>query len=122
MQVFKQRVGGRPGFAGSRWHLAAYLAIATMLGLPLLSAGVDVGTVSTESTASTPVEPAWRMTKYGWQDANSWVRLAGSETVHSVFHNIHPTLLAADILLAALGSLIWATKDPQQLDRLFGRR
>ena len=120
MQVFERWVGWR-AFAGTLLQLAMYPAIVAVLSLHLLATGVDDRIASNESTAAASVEPAWRLTKHGWQDANSWARLQRSEEVHSPFHNIHPTLLAADILLAALGSLIWATKDERQLDRLFGR-
>ena len=62
----------------------------------------------------------WRYTRFGWQDSSSWQRTP-ADLGPRVVDRISPILFSIDIILAALGAMIWASDD-WQVDRLFGRR
>jgi hypothetical protein len=62
----------------------------------------------------------WRYTRFGWQDSSFWYRTP-ADLGPRMIDRISPVLLSIDIILAALGAMIWASDD-WQVDRLFGRR
>lgn len=66
---------------------------------------------SAESQAST--DPAWRYTKFGWQDMRDW-RNVQSE-VKPTPPSIHPLAWAFGVLILSLGAMIWiGDEEPEE--------
>jgi hypothetical protein len=64
--------------------------------------------VSSFDSESTP----WRMTRYGWQDATTWM-LPPTVPYERRIELIHPVSFAALVLLSAMGAVIWASEEKQ---------
>ena len=58
------------------------------------------------------VEPEWRYTRLGWQDANDWATVGKIERPpERRFDNLHPIVLAMLILFSVLVSVFWASNE-----------
>ena len=98
------------------------LTRAAALLVCLLIAGLgcwQVGVGMQEWPATTETQ-RWRLTNQGWQSADSWATswAAGPRLVD----HVHPTIVAALILLTVMGVCIWASSE-WEVDRLLrGKR
>lgn len=122
----------RPGFLASLFSLAVItlLGLATLFTMnptcafqPFSSSQETVVQQESEQSATesiTESEREWRYTRFGWQDANNWPQPEQASIFRSI-QSVHPSLWAADVVLASLGALIWATDDEHQVARLLGR-
>ncbi|HMP80912.1 MAG TPA: hypothetical protein PKD54_15760 [Pirellulaceae bacterium] len=90
------------------------------LGLALASVlygqdAVSVPKVQSFQAANELVQPEWRYTRFGWEDANAWVAVPAIPTAKPM---IHPIAVSVLILFAALAAMLWASEE-YDFDRLF---
>ena len=121
----------RPGFLASLFSLAiiTFIGLATLFAMNPTFAIQPFG-VSQETVVQQEMEQSkseqqetqreWRYSRYGWQDANTWAQPNQQPSYNSI-QSVHPSLWAADVVLASLGALIWATDDERQVARLLGK-
>ncbi len=87
-----------------------------MVGIIPVTSGTTSENVSKTVKVSAEAWPAtWRYTKHGWQDIGSTHR--DSFVPLKSFELVHPTLFAASVLLAVVGTSIWASSE-QEISRL----
>ena len=66
------------------------------------------------------IDTKWRYTRYGWQKPGDWIRTS-SDVAARTIDRINPILWAVNVLLAALGAMIWASEE-WQVARLLGHK
>lgn len=68
------------------------------------------------------VQPQWRYTRMGWQDANEWAMTGQIEAPPDRrFDNLHPAVLAMLILFSVLVTIFWASNE-WELAQVVGER
>lgn len=73
--------------------------------------GVKTADSASASASAMPTQGSrWKYTRFGWQDSRTWFR-ADSHVESTTLEKIHPSLIAANILLAALGAIVWLSDD-----------
>ena len=114
--------------------LAIAFAIAcalTILLMPPLQWSGMLDAAQTTSSSQSPessvvvlaeLEPEWRYTRFGWQDANEWAMVGQIEYAPARrLDNLHPVVLAMLILFGVLVSAFWASNE-WELAQLMGER
>ena len=100
--------------------LITLLTVSALASFNSMSHDFRVAAMPPAAQQQTELDTHWRYTRFGWQDSSFWQRTP-AELGPRTIDRISPVLFSIDIILAALGTMIWLSDD-WQVDRLFGRK
>ncbi len=93
---------------------ALSLAFAMLVhwGASITFAQAEPGDQARSVPVLADVQPQWRYTRLGWQDANEWAMTGQIEDPPARrFDNLHPAVLAMLILFSVLVTVFWASNE-----------
>ena len=100
--------------------LTSLLTVSTVASFNSMSHFLHSTAQQPATETQAELDTHWRYTRYGWQDSSFWNRTPAEMGPRTV-DRISPVLFSIDIILAAIGAMIWVSDD-WQVDRLFGRK